>query len=111
MVQVGASTIDDERQDESLGRSQAANRVSFAHLAWVMGADFEHLGKHQRAGREPAAHMGVSVVSCWQRHDVSILPAGEVELGRCLGSQPGANLSMMRRRAPQQGQGRGSAQA
>jgi hypothetical protein len=29
--------------------------------------------------------MGVSVVSCWQRHDVSILPAGEVELGRCLG--------------------------
>jgi hypothetical protein len=37
----------------------------------------------------------VSVVPCWQRHDVSILPADVVELGRCLGSQPGANLSMM----------------
>jgi hypothetical protein len=49
VVQVGASTIDDERQDESLRRSHAANRVSFAHFAWVIGADFEHLGKHQRS--------------------------------------------------------------
>ena len=78
-----------------------------------MGGDFQHLGKASVAGRERPAEMGgvAWVVWRWHGHDVSILPAGEVELGRCLGSQPGANLSMMRRRAPQQGQGRGSAQA
>jgi hypothetical protein len=45
MVRLGAGTIDDEWQDESLGRSQAGKRVWVANLGWMMGADFEHLGK------------------------------------------------------------------
>ena len=43
MVRVGASTIDDEWQDESLGRSQAGKGVWVANLGWMMGADFEQL--------------------------------------------------------------------
>src|SRR4029453_8034711 len=53
---------------------------------------------------------GARYVSCARRHDVSILTTGAVELGRCLGSQPGAKISMMSIRPPQQGQGRGSTQ-
>jgi hypothetical protein len=34
------------------------------------------------AGPERPAQMGSSVVSRWHRHDVSILPADEAELGR-----------------------------
>jgi hypothetical protein len=64
MVRVGASTIDDEWQDESLGRSQADNRVSVANLAWMMGADFQHLRKDQR-GR-PRAASGVSENARWR---------------------------------------------
>jgi hypothetical protein len=54
MVRVGASTIDDEWQDESLGRWQAGKRLLIANLAGMMGTDFQHLGKDQR-GRPGAA--------------------------------------------------------
>jgi hypothetical protein len=53
----------------------------------------------------PGAALGVDQ---WRRHhDVSILiAAGGV--GRCLGSQPRAKVSMMIVRPPQHGHGRGS---
>ena len=64
------------------------------------------------ADRTPAASQGsVSVgEQCDGHHEVSILSIGGVAFGRYLGSQPGAKVSMMTMRPPQQGQGRGSAQ-
>jgi len=64
------------------------------------------------AGREAAVQVDgiASVVSSARRHDVSILTTSGIELGRCLSSQPGAKISMMSIRSPQQGQGRGSTQ-
>jgi hypothetical protein len=64
MVRVGASTIDDEWQDESLGRSQAGKGLSIANLAWKMGADFQHLGKNQRGRPGAASRDGRFCVGC-----------------------------------------------
>jgi hypothetical protein len=77
----------------------------------MMGADLQQV--KDQLGCERPAEMGgfARATSRCHRHDVSILPTGEGELGRCLGSHPAANLSMIRRRTPQQGQGRDSAQA
>jgi hypothetical protein len=44
-------------------------------------------------------------------HEVSILIAPDAGVGRCLGSQPRAKVSMMNMRPPQQGHGRGSMRA
>ena len=50
-----------------------------------------------------------AVVERWRRdHEVSILIAAEAGVGRCLGLQPRAKVSMMIMRPPQQGHGRGS---
>ena len=53
---------------------------------------------------------GVAAVSDWRRrhHEVSILIVAEAGVGRCLGWQPRAKVSMMNMRPPQQGHGRGS---
>ena len=59
------------------------------------------------AGGAPALSQGsVSAVEpCAGHHEVSILTIGGVAFGRYLGSQPGAKVSMMSMRPPQQGQG------
>jgi hypothetical protein len=44
----------------------------------------------------------------WQRHEVSILIAASTGVGRCIGSQPRAKVSMIIMRPPQQGCGRAS---
>src|SRR3981081_1909545 len=44
-----------------------------------------------------------------RRHEVSILIVTGAGVGRCFGSQPRAKVSMMIKRPPQQGHGRGGA--
>ena len=60
----GTGTIDDEWQDESLGRSQAGKCVSLADVGWMMGADFQHLGKDQRGRPGAASRDGWCCVGC-----------------------------------------------
>src|SRR3979411_2345049 len=51
-----------------------------------------------------------AVVDRWRRHhEVSILIVTGAGVGRCFGSQPRAKVSMMIKRPPQQGHGRGGA--
>ena len=57
--------------------------------------------------REQASVAAVGDRRRWP-HEVSILIVGGLDVGRCLGSQPRAKVSMMIMRPPQQGQGRGS---
>jgi hypothetical protein len=47
MVREGASTLDEEWQVESLGRSQGDKGVWLGNLAWMMGVDFQHWGKRR----------------------------------------------------------------
>ena len=60
-------------------------------------------------GQKPAA-MRITIARGERRraHDVSILIIDGWRVGRCLGWQPGAKVSMTIMRPPQHGQGRGS---
>lgn len=83
----------------------AARQTGSSSAGWV---SISHIGASVHiAGREPASCNGgiASSMSLARHHEVSILIAGMVGAGRYLGPQPGAKVSLMSMRPPQQGQG------
>jgi hypothetical protein len=109
-VESAAEKIDGEAADRSHSRLGAAGQAGRSSAGW---GSISHVGASARiAGPEPALCNGgiAPSMSVTRHHEVSILIAGMVGADRCLGSQPGAKVSMMSMRPPQHGQGRGSTQ-
>ena len=89
-----------------VGRVQQAFWLVFGADQGAIGALMDVIGPREiAAGVEPAHWNGkAATLTAGLAHDVSIL----ISVGRQLGWQPGAKVSMTIMRAPQHGQGYGS---
>ena len=104
-LETAVEKIDDETAHRSHSGLGAAGQTGSSSAGWV---SISHIGASAgMAGREPTSCNGgiASSMSLARRHEVSILIGGMFGAGRYLGSEPGAKVSMMSMRPPQQGQG------